>query len=422
MSQGDQQATSAAEACRYTPHIDQAERILRQGFLWLTFPRALERQYRHDSRREAALAFRYRSVFIFLLYLLLSSGIYTLMPEGDRWRWLSMYSWVGAIIVGAAALSRVARMEQWFAWYAGAGSLLAVAISVAVTGVMRDGIAGQLTQAAIMYAVIIVYAIVGLNLRTAVVAGWGGGLLGAMLSSMLGGEIDWEVTHRTYTGGSLLGMAICYLIEHGHRRMYLQARMLELARARSDAHAEAATTLSHTDPLTGLANRRLLNSLLGRIWRQARRDRQAVSLLMIDVDRFKPYNDYFGHITGDECLKRIAAVLAGHASRAADLAVRYGGEEFLLVLPHTERSVAGRMAEHLRQTVSDMGILMPDGVGVITVSVGVASGIPGEGVSVEALLREADKALYEAKHSGRNRVVIAEPGSAAPPVDDTASG
>ena len=395
------------DACSFTPGIEEAEQVLARGFVWLRFPAQLESLYSQQHNLEAATAFRYRSLFILFLYLLLSTGIYSLMPEEDLPRWIAFYGWVGVIIVGAGVLSRAPGLDRWFFLYAGAGSLLAVAISVAITGIVRHDVAGQLTQVAIMYAVIIIYGIVGLSMRSAMVAGWGGGILGTLLAHWFGGGVDWDVAHRTYTGASLLGMLICYLIEHGHRRDYLQSRLLTLTQQRTAMYAEQVERLSRMDPLTGLANRRQLDDGFATLWRQSSRDQRPVAALMVDVDHFKSYNDLFGHLQGDECLRSIAAAVAAGASRPLDLAVRYGGEEFLLILADTDMRGAEQVAGRVREAVAKLAIPRSDQRGHITVSIGVASRVPDLSLSFDALLQQADAALYEAKAQGRDRVVLA---------------
>jgi diguanylate cyclase (GGDEF)-like protein len=394
------------EDCRFTPRIEEAERALREGFLWLTFPTALEQRYREDYRHEAAHAFRYRSVFILFLYLLLSSGIYALMPESERLGWISWYGWVGVIIVSASVLSRVTSLDRWFLWYAGFGSMMAVALSVAITGIMHHEVASQLTHAAIMYAVVIIYSIVGLNLRTAVIAGWAGGALGILLADMMGGAVDWDVAHRTYTGSSLMGMLICYLIEHGHRRAYLQAQLLTLAHQRTEQYAEQVARLSRTDPLTGLSNRRHLDEVLDTLWRRARREQFPVAALMIDVDHFKHYNDHFGHLAGDECLRAVAAAIARYAGRAGDMAVRYGGEEFLLIMSGTDLIAAEQIARRVLESIHQLALPMPDPTRNISVSIGVAAMVPEPDGDFDRLLQRADAALYQAKERGRDQVMI----------------
>ena len=164
--------------------------------------------------------------------------------------------------------------------------------------------------------------------------------------------------------------------------------------------------LMNSDGLTGLSNRRHFDEYLELEWRRAMRDQSQLSLLMIDVDYFKAYNDNFGHLEGDEALRKVATALREACSRPSDLPARYGGEEFALVLPGTSPGGARLMAEKLRQSVVALNIphTTPDGGANLTVSVGVATVTPQQGSDCRQLISAADKGLYIAKHNGRNRV------------------
>lgn len=393
----------------FAPRIKVIQDVLDSGFYSLKFPKELEQEFMARRGNEAAIAFRYRYIFIFFLYLLLSTGIYTLMPEQDINRWLFYYGWVGAIILAAGVLSRFDKLNHYFRIYAGLGSCLAIAISVAITGVMDHQLAGQLTQAAIMYAVFIVYGIVGLSFRAATIAGWSAGVVAVVMANWWGGSIDWAVTHRTYTGGSLLGMLVCYLVEYSQRHAFLQEKMLGLVQARTEEYANQLDLLSRVDPLTSLANRRQMEEFLDGLWRRCYRRQAPLAALMIDIDYFKHYNDGFGHVQGDECLRQIATVVGGHAGRADDLAARYGGEEFLILLGDADQQAAGKLAEQLLEAVRQLGIELPPNIGngTISVSIGVATLVPDASVTPAMLLEKADEALYQAKQSGRDRVVLA---------------
>jgi len=165
-----------------------------------------------------------------------------------------------------------------------------------------------------------------------------------------------------------------------------------------------------TDPLTRLANRRKFDEAFNGEWNRCRRTESPLSLIMADVDNFKTYNDSFGHRAGDQCLCHIADVLEQNTRRTGDLAVRYGGEEFLLLLPNTDAAGAFTLAEKIRSAIGEAA---QDNENLcsrkITISMGVATTIPAEGKKQEDLIGEADKALYEAKRSGRNRTVACTP-------------
>lgn len=165
--------------------------------------------------------------------------------------------------------------------------------------------------------------------------------------------------------------------------------------------------ISLTDSLTGLANRRHFDQHLKDEWARARRSKSCLTLIMIDIDFFKPYNDEYGHPAGDQCLKQVAQALQGVPKREVDLVARYGGEEFALILPGADD--AEQIAEQCRATIEWLRIPheYSDIADVITISLGVATVRPGPGTSIKALSEQADSALYEAKEAGRNRTVIA---------------
>lgn len=162
------------------------------------------------------------------------------------------------------------------------------------------------------------------------------------------------------------------------------------------------------DSLTGLSNRRALDEVLEREWRQAAREQQPLSLLVLDIDYFKSYNDRYGHLEGDACLQRVAQVLAQSLHRPRDQVFRFGGEEFVVVLPQTSLAQAQQLAQHLCQTVQGLGIKNAASAGdpVVTISVGVASMTPSPGAVYADcnLIASADAELYRAKNAGRNQV------------------
>jgi diguanylate cyclase (GGDEF)-like protein/PAS domain S-box-containing protein len=162
------------------------------------------------------------------------------------------------------------------------------------------------------------------------------------------------------------------------------------------------------DSLTGVANRRQLDERLDREWRRALRDRNPLSLLLIDVDHFKPYNDIYGHLFGDSSLREIAAVAQEVIHRSGDLLARYGGEEFVVVLPNTDSAGAKRCAEQMRRAVEMLDIPHTGNPhAVVTVSIGCATLTPQPDSACTDLLQAADDALYRAKSAGRNRVEVA---------------
>jgi diguanylate cyclase (GGDEF)-like protein len=162
------------------------------------------------------------------------------------------------------------------------------------------------------------------------------------------------------------------------------------------------------DGLTGLANRRRFDEHLKMEWSRAQRYGKTLSLILIDIDHFKRYNDRYGHLGGDDCLKAVAGTLRIGAKRSSDLVARWGGEEFACLLPETGREQAAVIASEMRQAVQDMELKHEDSETspFVSVSLGLSVRIPQAKDTIETFIQEADKALYLAKRSGRNRLFV----------------
>jgi diguanylate cyclase (GGDEF)-like protein len=190
--------------------------------------------------------------------------------------------------------------------------------------------------------------------------------------------------------------------------------MLEEKVHQRTAELEAANrqleTLSITDALTGLANRRRFDHYWSEEWQRAVRQGTPLAVIMVDVDHFKNYNDHYGHTLGDACLRRLGALLRVTIRRAGELAARYGGEEFVVVLPGATAQQAAETAAALLAAIEAEQIphAASPVASVLTLSMGVATGSPRAGEDRERLIRLADEALYRAKQQGRNRVVMAD--------------
>lgn len=163
---------------------------------------------------------------------------------------------------------------------------------------------------------------------------------------------------------------------------------------------------SMLDGLTGIANRRRFNDTMLTEWNRAKRSGSTLSILMVDIDFFKNYNDTYGHLEGDECLRKVALALKNGLKRPADLVARWGGEEFACILPETGHAEALTIAEDLRRSIMELAIPHKGSIieKFVTVSMGVATISPSENEEFESLIKKADDALYKAKERGRNRV------------------
>jgi diguanylate cyclase (GGDEF)-like protein len=193
---------------------------------------------------------------------------------------------------------------------------------------------------------------------------------------------------------TVIGSVSSYNWENTLRASFVEQRLLN--------------ELAQRDGLTGLYNRRIFDDYIQRVWRQARRDKVTVEIILIDIDEFKIYNDLYGHQAGDDCLRKVGQTIARAAKRPFDFSARYGGEEFVLVLYGPPHNYARTLPEQLRQEIMALA-LRHEGSRVaptLTVSVGVAIADPSSGRSMTGAIQAADEALYEAKQRGRNRVIF----------------
>ena len=166
--------------------------------------------------------------------------------------------------------------------------------------------------------------------------------------------------------------------------------------------------LSLQDALTKLSNRRHFDQFYAREWRRSRRQKTPISTLMIDIDHFKQYNDEYGHLQGDDCLRQIGKILEQYTRRGGDVAARYGGEEFVLILPYTPVGNAVQLADRIRQAIADLEIPHSRSKHqVVTVTIGVAGAMPDDKQKAKGVIQRADEALYAGKQQGRNCVVTA---------------
>jgi len=186
-----------------------------------------------------------------------------------------------------------------------------------------------------------------------------------------------------------------------------EQELLSLMGRLEEVNFELQHLLVH-DGLTGVANRHAGNNFLAREWSRAAREQKEFSIVMIDIDFFKLYNDAHGHLAGDDCLKKVATALQQGLQRPADLLIRYGGEEFMALLPNTGREGAISVGSTIKAAVAAAQLHHGHSATspYVTVSIGIASTIPGLDMPVERLIDAADRALYQAKQEGRNRICI----------------
>lgn len=221
---------------------------------------------------------------------------------------------------------------------------------------------------------------------------------------------------------TLLSLIANYNLEHEQRRNYLTALRDALHREQLVELNKELSLISTVDAVTGLANRHRLERYLEALWETGLESRRAVTMLMLDIDHFKRFNDYYGHQAGDQCLKKVADVIRAQLRAKEDLAVRYGGEEFIVVLPDSSLIDGIRIGERIRRALEALRLphLASPEPHAVTVSIGVSCGTPSESLSPHALIEAADVALYNAKNRGRNRIwppIVASDATLVPAMD-----
>jgi diguanylate cyclase (GGDEF)-like protein len=198
-----------------------------------------------------------------------------------------------------------------------------------------------------------------------------------------------------------------YALERDERRRYLLSLRRKALIGELGSVNERLLRLSRVDALTGLYNRRHMDEYVQQVWQRALHDGDDLAIIMLDVDHFKRYNDRYGHPQGDQCLMRVAEALTASLRRPGDLVARFGGEEFIAILPQADMTVALKAAERVRAAVQAQAMRHEASTTapVVTVSLGVSSVKVEAGRSVAGLIAAADEALYHAKSQGRNQVV-----------------
>ncbi len=280
----------------------------------------------------------------------------------------------------------------------------------------------SLTPLALLFPLLLVA-----GFRFSPAAATGLNLLAAMLQTwfpFIGSEAlptSGDLLLRSFMGRLFCGMLVMVqmvlVTNQQHRRMRAvleqEARRLEevvAARTQDLTVANARLELlSHQDTLTGIPNRRGFQRTFAAEWQRALRHQLPLTVGMLDVDHFKAYNDHYGHPAGDRCLERIAAVLAASLGRPGELIARYGGEEFVVLLPGLPLEAVGPLGERFRSSIHGLALTHARGgsEGVVTISLGLATAVPRDGITPEELLAAADTLLYRAKDEGRNRVCLA---------------
>ena len=307
------------------------------------------------------------------------------------------------IVLSGLAASRGA--DKRFNDFLGSGFILFNLIGFAVLSGIIDSISPGIALSYIM-AVFVLATFIHLHgLECIIIYGlaWA-----AMSISVWLLQSDWIVAFSTFLNGSVatvLGLVISRVIYINSIQDFLNRQLIEQQKEELAASNNQLKQLTYIDALTGIPNRRFFNEYLPRECKRAERDKKCISLIMIDIDKFKVYNDTFGHQAGDNAMVQVAASLSRVVKRPGDMVARYGGEEFVAVLTDTDLSGARKVAGCMRRSVEELNINNPGGR--LTISLGLFCVRPCDHKSPEELIGAADRALYQAKEAGGNRYALA---------------
>ncbi|HWK51708.1 MAG TPA: GGDEF domain-containing protein [Steroidobacter sp.] len=369
---------------------------LQRGFPHLKFDDAdLERRFRrsHLARTRAQIS---RNLLLGIGFVIGFSALtHLVLPAAvNRPLDLIRLAVLGPIFLSALILVHSRLYQRWYPIVCPFGATL-FGTGVVVLAVIA-ATQGVSLIASVVLAMIYNYLMLGLAFRPALTSS----LLVLASYPIIATLAGIPASQRLVDVGVLLftnaiGAIVCYSLERANRTNFLESQLLmETARR---------------DGLTGIANRRTFDEHVDRVWAQAAREGRPLTLLMIDIDHFKAYNDRFGHQAGDECLRRVAWSLSSHARRPLDIAARYGGEEFAMVLYDATRQHAEDMARQIQSGIEALAIAhsaSPIPSKSLSVSIGIACVQPMSDRSHYGFIQLADEALYAAKERGRNCIVI----------------
>ncbi len=374
---------------RYAAELSKGARDMR-------FPPALEHEYHrfYLAERRSHVRFFNAVVCALVLFALIAS-----LTSSHENTGLAQYLRLGSIATAYFLLAVIARSRYYERTYLKSASFASLFIALVAGVEVATWIAAGVGE---MFALLTLhslglYFLAGILFRAALQANVV--MVVSLAATLL--LLDLPVAKVAYLTGILAGAGAIGGLAFRHQGIRFRRTFLE--------HG-LVSELAARDGLTGLKNRRAFDEHLPRAWQQALRDRRPMAVIMIDVDHFKPFNDYYGHQAGDDALLRVSVVVDGFAQRPLDLAARYGGEELAVILFDVNREQAEKIAEQLRAAVQELGIEHTGNstFGVITVSIGVGIVQPTLGRSPEGIVQLADEALFTSKKDGRNQVKVFE--------------
>jgi diguanylate cyclase (GGDEF)-like protein len=384
-----------------SPTSSDAARLLASGFRFLRFPEPLESEFRTEHRARLR-AWNRIAIWIAACtvtgYVILDHFVLS----ADHARITNIVRF--GLHVPAVLLMLVLTSQRFYErWYdLGIGIIAPLfGIGTVIMAAFSPPAEVPLVGGRVLLASFFFYFMIGLRLREALRVNLI--VYAALVIAFLAGTMPTATaTYLMFTlfCANIIGFAGSYALENANRKAFLEHRQL--------------TEVATHDGLTRLLNRAAFEDQIRRVWQQAQRDRQTVSVIMIDIDYFKPYNDRYGHVAGDDCLRRVSTALRDAARRRPlDFVARYGGEELIAVLYGADKAYGESISRSLLTAVRDLRIphASSQTQPYVTVSIGVVAVDAYRMASHDAAVAMADEALYLAKNEGRDRCVAFDPGA-----------
>ena len=379
------------------------------GFRSLFFPAALERafvQANEQRRRQLIIEQGFAAMLLFGGIILADC---LLTPDTIRLAAVLRFGvFAPTVLIGLWLIDRLRapRLSEWLIALAGMFAVILTA------GILLHSHSRWALSRVVELNMIVVFTCTLARFWPAVVLAVVTMLTHLLLVSALPDFSHVLVANTTVLIASILTFTLYgnYTLERDERLSYLLTLREQLLQDALQASHEQIARLATTDALTDVANRRHAQSFLERTWSHAIDKRQAVAMVMVDIDHFKAYNDRYGHQAGDRCLQSVARALSSCSRRAGDLVARLGGEEFALIMADVDAASAQAVAQRIQHFVQSLALphLGAPQAKVVTVSVGVCAMRPRQAEEASVLMARADEALYAAKHGGRNRVCVRE--------------
>ncbi len=380
------------------------------------FPASLEQSFWQSLSDRAAQMIRDVAMLGVLVYILVGlitfPSIYFVTSEQnqlhDTLNWLMLYLSGAFCLILFPVIASIPSLSAYFQRTIILVSFLGVFLTTLFTMQYREPSLVQNGSYLIVFVYMLIYFLTGTRPFLLWITCTIAGLLPLPILWYMGVHIDAITYFYAVIFSNFIGFFISQSITNKERTGFLQARLLELDRLQAKAMSERLERLSNEDPLTGLYNRRYFNQAIHDEWERAARSGESLSLLFIDIDCFKKYNDNYGHLKGDEVIIEVAKVLQDQIRRTSDMASRYGGEEFILLLPNTPASGARVVANNIMQAMDQLkiehitSIVKP----YLTLSIGIATWSDDLDITETMLIAQADKACYQAKSDGRNLVRV----------------